>query len=247
LAWGYYWKIGQYDKAAELYKVSLGLGKHANISQARAINNIANIHFIKGDMQKASQMFYEAYRRYPNYYLFKLNLAKVKVKTGEWQTALSLLDQILSRVPDYRPALSLKGQVLLKQRRFADAVDSYARLLKQKSDDPVAMLNAGIGLRLMGNPVRAEWYFKAALRNNPRSGSTLLWLIETNLQLENLEAADKYMDILLERFSFNPLISEINDIRDDNLMPASSQTRIIQDLTRKLKAKSAEIAKLDDL
>lgn len=247
LAWGYYWKIGQYDKAAELYKVSLGLGKHANISQARAINNIANIHFIKGDMQKASQMFYEAYRRYPNYYLFKLNLAKVKVKTGEWQAALSLLDQILSRVPDYRPALSLKGQVLLKQRRFAEAVDSYARLLKQKSDDPVAMLNAGIGLRLMGNPVRAEWYFKAALRNNPRSGSTLLWLIETNLQLENLEAADKYMDILLERFSFNPLISEINDIRDDNLMPASSQTRIIQDLTRKLKAKSAEIAKLDDL
>ena len=247
LAWGYYWKIGQIDKAAELYYASLGLEKHANISQARAINNIANIHYIKGDMQKASQMFYEAYRRYPNYYLFQLNLAKVKVKTGEWQTALTLLNQILLRVPDYRPALSLKGQVLLKQKRFAEAVDSYVRLLKQKHDDSIAMLNAGICLRFMGNLEQAKWYLGAAHRRDPRNISTLFWLIETNLLLDNRKATDKYVDSLLVQFSFNPLISEIHDIRDENLMPVSSQKMIIQEIARKLEANLAIIAHLDNL
>ncbi len=246
LAWGYYWKIGQYDKAAELFEKSLGLHEHANLGQARAISNIASLHFIKGDMQKASEMFHEAYRRYPNYALFQLNLAKVKIKTGEWQTALVLLDKILSRVPGHRPALSLKGQVMLKQKRFAEAVDCYLRLLKQKPNDPIAMLQTGIGLRLMGNLERAKWYLNAAHRHNPRSGSTLLWLIETNLQLENRKAAGTRMNSLLARFSFKSLLSEINDIRDDNLMPISSQEMIIQELTRRLNAKSAEIAQLDN-
>ena len=247
LAWGYYWKIGRFDKAAELYKASLGLEKHANISQARVINNIGNIHFVKGDMQKASQMFYESYRRYPNYSLFQLNLAKVKIKIGEWQTALSLLDQILSKVPDHRPALSLKGQVLLKQRRFAEAVDSHVRLLKQKPDDAIAMLNTAICLRFMGNLERAGWYLAAANRRNPKDISTLFWLIETNLLLDNRKATDRYVDNLLAQFSFDSLISEIQDIRDENLMPVSSQKMIIQEITRKLKTKSAIIAHLDNL
>ena len=245
LAWGYYWKTGQFDKAAELYERSLDFEKHANISQARAINNIANIHFIKGDIQKASQMFEEAYRRYPKYSLFQLNMAKVKVKTGEWQTALSLLNEILSRVPGHRQALSLKGQILLKQRRFSEAVDSYVRFLKQKPGDSTALLNAGIGLRLMGNLERAKWYLNAAHRRSPGNGPTLLWLIETNLQLENREAADRYMNSLLARFSFNPLISEIHGLREDNLMPVASQNMIIQEITRKLKVKFAQIAQVD--
>ena len=246
LAWGYYWKIGQYDKAAELYEKSLDLEKHASISQARAINNIANVHFIKGDLQEASRMFYEAYRRYPDYALFQLNLAKVKVKTEEWHAALSLLDQILSRVSDHRPALSLKGQVMLKQKRFAEAVDCYVRMLKQKPDDAIAMLNAGIGLRMMGNLERAKWYLNAAHRRNPGNGSTLFWLLEANLLLGHRDDADSCVNRLLARFSFNRLISEINIIRDENLMPASSLKIIIQELSRKLKAKSAKISQLDN-
>jgi tetratricopeptide (TPR) repeat protein len=47
LAWGYYWKIGLHDKAIEMYEKSLSFQTHSGISQARAINNIGNIHFIK--------------------------------------------------------------------------------------------------------------------------------------------------------------------------------------------------------
>ena len=245
LAWGYYSQIRQYDKALELYERLLGLENHTNISQARAINNIGHIHLIQGDLQKATQMFYESYRRYPNYGLFQLNLANVKAKTGEWHSALVLLDQMLSKEPDHQQALDLKGQVFLRQKRFDEAADGYLRLLKHKPNDPAATLQAGIALRLAGNLQRAKRYLEAAHRRDPRNTTTLFWLIETNLQLENRPSADKYMDALLARIHFNPLISEMNDIRHDNLMPVSSQKIIIQELTIKLKSKSAEIAQLD--
>jgi tetratricopeptide (TPR) repeat protein len=246
LAYGYYWKKGQYDKAAELYEKSLDFEKHASISQARAINNMANIHFIKGNIHRASELFSEAYRRYPQYAMFQLNLAKVKAKNGEWQAALVLLEKILSKVPDHRPALSLKGQVLFKQKLFAQGVDCYLQLLKQKPDDHIARLQAGIGLRLTGNLERANLHLNAARRLNPRSGSILLWLIETNLQLENHEAADIYMNSLLEQSTFSLLFSEFDNIRDDNLMPRSSQKMIIQKLAQKLNMKSAQLAQLNN-
>ena len=200
LAWGYYWKSGQYDKAAELYEKSLGFSGHANISQARIINNIANIHFIKGDIRKAGQMFHEAYRRYPQYALFQLNLAKVKVKTGEWQAALGLLNKILDKAPEHRPALSLKGQVMFRQHRYARGVECFLKLLAQKPDDPIALLQAGIGLRLTGDLQRAKWHFNSAHQTDPQNISPLLWLLETNLKLEDELAADRLEDKLLARF-----------------------------------------------
>ncbi len=241
LAWSHYWRNGQYDKAVEFYEKSLDLRTHANIGRARVINNIANIHFIKGDIHKASEMFHEAYRLYPHYALFQLNLAKAKAKTGEWQTARVLLDKILLRAPNHRQALALKGQVLFGQKKFSEAVACYLQLLEQKPNDQIAMLNAGIGLRLMGNLARAKWYLNAAFRRDPGNISTLLWLIETNLQLANRVAADENMDRLLARLSFNSLFSQINAYRDDGLMPIASQKLIVRELTLKLKKHSADI------
>jgi tetratricopeptide (TPR) repeat protein len=246
LAWGHYWRNGQYDKALELYEKTLGFKTHSNISKARVINNIGFIHFIKGDIHKASERFHEAYRLYPHYALFQLNLAKAKFKSGEWQAALALLEKILSRVPDHRMALSLKAQVLLNQKRFSEAVDSYLQLLKQRPDDQIAMLNAGIGLRLMGNLDRAKWFLKAANRIDPQDISSLFWLIETNLQLEDSAQADEFLDRLFARFPIDALFSALDDLRDGNLMPAASQKTIIQKLRRKLEAQSAEMAQLDN-
>jgi Tfp pilus assembly protein PilF len=246
LAWGYYWKIGLHDKAIEMYEKSLSFQTHSGISQARAINNIGNIHFIKGDLHKASRMFDEAHRRYPHYALFQLNSAKVKIKTGEWHTALVLLDKILSKAPDHLPALSLKGQVLLKQEKYAESIDCYRQFLDQKPNDPVALLQTGIGQRGMGNLKRAKWYLEAAQRRHPGNIPALLWLIETNLQLENRRAADAYLDSLLARLSFDALILEMQKIRDDSVMPSASQKMIIQEITLKLKAQSTAIAQLDN-
>jgi predicted Zn-dependent protease len=191
-------------------------------------------------------MFDEANRRYPHYALFQLNSAKVKIKTGEWHTALVLLDKILSRVPDHLPALSLKGQVLLKQEKYAESIDCYRQFLDQKPNDPIALLQAGIGLRGMGNLKRAKWYLEAAQRRHPGNIPALLWLIETNLLLENRRAADAYLDNLLARLSYDALILEMQKIRDDSVMPSASQKMITQEITLKLKAQSAAIAQLDN-
>jgi tetratricopeptide (TPR) repeat protein len=245
VAWGYYWKTGQYDKAAEMYAQTLGTKTHAGISQARAINNIGNIHFIKGELDEAIEMFAEAHRRYPQYALFQLNLAKVKIKTGDIQRALVLLDKILSKVPGHRQALSLKGQVLLKMKRYEEAVDCYRRFLEQKPNDPIAKLNAGIGLRLTGKIEQAKSYLQAASQRDPANIPISLWLIETDLTLEDRDSADAGLDSLLARHSLGALGSELKRLQVDNLMPPASRQMITQELTRKLESHSAELALAD--
>jgi tetratricopeptide (TPR) repeat protein len=245
LAWSYYSIIGEYDKALELYEKSFQLKMHAHHGKASTINNVGNIYFMKGELNKASRLFEEAHRLYPNYKLYQLNLAKVKAESGEWEAALVILDKILSKDPMHRQVLSLKSQILLKQKRVEEAVDNFLILFRLNPNDPFVMWNIGIGYRLIENLDRAEWFLKAANRIDPNDISILFWLIETNLKTEDKIEANRYLEKLNALGPMASLLSEINKLNDENLMPLASRKMLLQKIAANLKEKLQKLENLE--
>lgn len=244
LAWAYYSRIGQYDKAKELLEKSIHLKMHSRHGKVTAINNMGYIFLMEGETDKASRLYEEAYRLYPQYGLYQFNLAKIREQSGDWQTALSLLDKILLKDPTHSNALSLKAQILLKYSRVEEAIEHFHRLLKLNTDDPFVMFNLGIAYRLLGESDRAQWYLKAAHLRDPTNVSILLWLIETHLVMGDRPDAGQYVQRLFASTPMQALAEAIHKIGEDSLMSDAARKMLIAEIATNLRINFQAVADL---
>ena len=92
---------------------------------------MASIYFHRGDFRKAAELWQAAVIAYPNYIATKYRLALAWEKSGQTQKALVLIDEILSKRPDYMDPLILKGIILLKQGQFDEALSYFKKCSKR--------------------------------------------------------------------------------------------------------------------
>jgi len=228
LAWAYYTKIGQYDKAIELYKKSLDLRANNNFANPTAMSNLALLYVQKNKYREATELWQNALERLPGDEVIRHRYVIGLIEMKNWNAALDNLNQLMTRHPAHFDYNYLKGYVLLNQKQYDAALQYFEHCLNLVSENQQALLGAGICNNLMGHYERAEAIFSRVLKFAPDDDLTLLWLVETNLSVDNRQDTERYLTKLLKIVPPEELIALLNDDPGKNFLPAASKAKIIK-------------------
>ena len=228
LAWAYYTKIGQYDKALELYKKSLDLRANNKFANPAAMSNMALIYVQKKNYQKATELWQSALAFDPDDAVIRHRYVIGLIEMKDWNTALDNLNQLMAGHPGNFDYNYLKGYVLLNQNQYGAALQYFEQCLNLVSENQQALLGAGICNNLLGHYKRAEAIFRQALKNAPHDDLTLLWLVETNLNVDDRQDVDRYLKKLLAIVPPGELLALLKGDPGKNFLPAESKAKIIK-------------------
>ena len=95
-------------------------------------------------------------------------------------------------------------------------------------EDQQAMLGVGICNNLMGHYERAEAIFSRVLEFAPNDELSLLWLVETNLSLNDRQDVDRYLKKLLKAVPSEELLVLLHNESGKNFLPAESREKIVK-------------------
>jgi tetratricopeptide (TPR) repeat protein len=145
-----------------------------------------------------------------------------------WDAALDNLNQLMTRHPAHFDYNYLKGYVLLNQNQYDVALRYFEQCLSLIAENQQALLGAGICNNLMGHYERAEAIFRRVLKNAPHDELSLLWLVETNLNVNDRQDIDRYLKQLLTVVPAKELRVLLQDDSGKNFLPAESKAKIIK-------------------
>ncbi|MEJ2730320.1 MAG: tetratricopeptide repeat protein [Deltaproteobacteria bacterium] len=228
LAWAHYVKIGQYDKAIELYEKSLDLRTNNNFANPTAMSNLGLLYVHKKKYQKAIELWQSALELRPNDDVIRYRYVVGLIEMKNWRAALDNLNQMMRRHPSHFDYTYLKGYVLLNQNHYEAALKYFEQCLNLVSENQQAMLGAGICNNLMGHYKRAEAIFRRVLEFAPNDDLALLWLVETNLSVGDGQDADRYLKELLAIVPSDQLLVLLQGDPGKNFLPAASKEKIME-------------------
>jgi len=81
--------------------------------------------------------------------------------------AVQLNDGILKKAPQDSEALVLKGQILLRQNKFDDALTTLQTAVKNSPDNAAGHYQLGVAMAAKGNSQQAEAEWREATRLRP--------------------------------------------------------------------------------
>ena len=111
LAYQYYEKSGQYDAALSLYHQGLRLSGQSIYEKALSLNNIASIHFTRGEYASAEMYWKKAIASFPKYKNAYYRLSLTQTKLGKWREASETLSKIVYKEPVDAAVLRLRKTI----------------------------------------------------------------------------------------------------------------------------------------
>ena len=150
LAYQYYEKIGNYDAALYLYHRGLDRSGQNVYEKTLSLNNIASIHFTRGEYNRAAEYWKKAIDSYPKYSQAYYRLALTQTWMGEWDAAAETLAAIDDRKPIGSKRLRLKGVILLHDNKPDIAKGYFHRSIKMTPRDWQSVMFFGVASSMTG-------------------------------------------------------------------------------------------------
>ncbi len=117
---------GKLDDAELLFKHALTLD--SNSSDAHA--SLASVLWARDGAKAAETAFRSAFETAKNDPHKQLRYAGFKLKSGNSNAAVEVIDKILGHTPNFVPGLLLKAQIAANEQRLADAAELSAKILR---------------------------------------------------------------------------------------------------------------------
>ena len=178
----YYSIIGEYDEALENYESSLEVAKNLKRENWTAFlqQNIGYVYLLKGEFEKALEFYGKAYpvlkENQPQSWFFILSdLAKINVQKGELDEALEYLDQLMTIHEGFQNQIGI-----------SDVLSEQGVIYWQKGMKEQALSSMQDGLEI-----------RKKIDNKDLIVTSLSYLIQFNVELNNLEGARKYFESLV--------------------------------------------------
>ncbi len=241
----YYFQVGRFDEALELYAKSLRLkASRPAFSQTLSLNAMASIYYIRQDYEKVIALNEKALQISPGFAAARFNILLALAKLGRWERAAQTADQMLAGRPDNSRFLFIKGVTLLKQGQPDKALPYFQKALHLDPGSKKTLLNTGVALSLMGHRIQADWFFKRALRQSPQDMRIHFYLIENSLKARDPINTDQYLNNLLGSFSVDAVLAHLKKPFDDLFLLTPSLAVIKPAMAVKLQKISLETARL---
>jgi len=186
-----YWDLGLHDEAHEAYSKALSLNRQTNLLN-RGVNlyNLGVYHlYVKGDCDRALELFRSARDAYPGYWPSYHDTAICFILKGDLLQAGKTLLVALSSWPDNASLRYAMSLVLLKAGKDDQAIREARRALSIDPDLSGVLRVLGEASRRKGKERLAVVYWERYLETNPND-------LEGNLALVDLYSGGNDRDAL---------------------------------------------------
>jgi tetratricopeptide (TPR) repeat protein len=178
----------EFKKAADLVPVrSMARLKYAAFESA------------VGDVEEVRKIATEMTKKAPDYPPGWALLAEVAFKAKKYDEALSLLENIFARDPDYVDGRRLQGNVLLAKGDTKKAVEVLERLDQTYPDSPMIKYELAGAYLKDNNVAQATLALDQAVSINPNYTDAVLLLAQINVAAGHGEKVIEPLNRLLER------------------------------------------------
>jgi len=177
----------EYTDAIRLFDEGLALDP----SDGRAFAGRASCFERTGELEKAEKDYRKVVALMPDSPPAHVALAECLRQMGRMEEAERQLDLLLSSIGEYVPALLVKGEIQLDDRRAGSALDTFGQALKKDPTETFAMSGMGQAWLQMGQLEDAEKMIRRVLKltdENAQDWSNLGTVLYQQNELE--EALD---------------------------------------------------------
>ena len=182
-------------QAAEEFK------KAAELAPIRSMERLKYAAWMSaaGDKEATRRISTEMTRQAPDYLPGWTLLAEVAFKDQKYDEALSLLENVFSRDPEYIDGRRLESQVMLAKGDTKKAVEVLERLDQTYPDTPLIKYELARAYLKNNGLNQAKMVLDQAISINPNYADAVLLLAEVNLRSGHSEAVIEPMTRLLKR------------------------------------------------
>ena len=167
LAYQHYEKNGHYDAALLLYHRGLALSGQNVYEKTLSLNNIASIHFTRGNYAQAEHYWKEAIASYSKYNQAYYRLALTQTRMGRWKDAADTLSAIIDKEPLDPNCLRLYGIILLQHDRTEEAIEFLRKKIQVSPSDWQSSMFLGLAFQMKGHGEQAQRFFQMAREGKP--------------------------------------------------------------------------------
>lgn len=247
LASYHYQKVGDMNKAMEIYKTSL-TKKYLNSKTGHALtfNNMAAIFYENGDYKSATRFCKKALEIKPNFQKALKNITLLYVRTGRFSEALESADRLLSERRRSSDFLQTKGFVLLTAGRFNEAISILKVALDIYPNNKKANLYIGIALSLKGEYRKADMFLKQAYLLSPEDIFVHFARIENSVRSGEKNNIDHFLEKIFESFEKDTIIGSLKRLDKNNIIAPLSQKILADEIVRKMPSFADKMAELNN-
>ncbi len=160
------------------------LKKAAELAPIRSLERLKYVAFTSatGDTGETRRIATEMTRQAPDYLPGWTLLAELALKDKKYDEALSLLENVFSRDPEYIDGRRLESDVLLAKGETKKAVEVLERLDQAYPDAPLIKYQLACAYLKNNSPNQAKVALDQAISINPNYDEAILRLAEINLR-----------------------------------------------------------------
>lgn len=184
----------RYQEAIEALEHSLKLAPDRPVP----LCNIALTYMFTGEHAKAETYARRAVEAEPMYYVGWYMLAGAQEHLGKFEEALKSIDQSLTIRPGWPQALAQRADVLVRLKRFPEALVDAEKAIAEGSQFDVVQLSYGRALAANDQPAKARPHLLKALELNPSSQDALINLAMVCRNAGLLDEAEQWARRCLE-------------------------------------------------
>jgi putative PEP-CTERM system TPR-repeat lipoprotein len=191
--------VGKAQDALELFRRA-----HASSGVPEYGLNVARAHLDLNEIPAARAQLESLVAARPDWFAAKSLLARIDVLQGNPDAALAVADELIAAQPGSGDALLLKGDILMNQERFAEALAQYERALAGARDGGVAVralqARQRAGMEDPDRPLR-EWLAK----HEDDAGARLV-LAQHYMSTARQDDAVTHYEFLYQQTPDNPVV-----------------------------------------
>jgi tetratricopeptide (TPR) repeat protein len=203
LAWGYFERTGQLDKAYKLYQNAYDLQMHTRMHAALPLNNMANIHFIRGEYPQAAELWQKALSYAPQNPDYIYRYAQTLTRIGHYDQAMVYADRLIEIGKHQSDAKSLEGRLLLLQNQPQKALSILREVYRRTPQHPLSSYRLALTFVALGHYTQAEVLLRQALGLDPENLGTIIWLAKLNYLAKDQKDFSRFLHKAATSFSLS--------------------------------------------
>ena len=153
---------------------------------------LAQIYEKEGGQRKAADEYVQAIDLNKNDYDSYYKVANILTDLDKKDDAIKMLNNLLSKKPDYTEATVALGDLLIEKEDYKEAVNIYTEALKYSPTSFDLNYNLGIVYTMLNDFQNAKLYYEKAAELNSLVYNTKYSLAEIAIMYKELEEAEQY-------------------------------------------------------
>ena len=214
LAYQHYEKSGNYDAALFLYHRGLDRSSQNVYEKTLSLNNIASIHFTRGEYAKAAEYWKKAIASYPKYKQAYYRLALTQTRMGNLDEAGETLSVVIDKKPSDPKCMRLKGFMLLQENKPDEAMGFLLKSIQMNSNDWQSLLYLGSAFHMTGHAKKAHRYYLMAESLRPEDPVIQLLLTNSCANIGDNALSQAHLDAFFERVAPEHVEKYLNKVEN---------------------------------